>query len=67
MSVLSRKTGFFHLFISYQVASDSELAEALYNKLLSLSNQISTKVPCSESFYWPSEFVTESGFTARGH
>jgi hypothetical protein len=65
MSVLSRKTGFFHLFISYQVASDSELAEALYNKLLSLSNQISTKVPCSESFYWPSEFLRSDPSSLR--
>jgi hypothetical protein len=63
MSTLSRKTGFFHIFISYQVASDSNFAENLYYKLLSLSNSL--QVPYSETFFWPREFLRSDSSLLR--
>jgi hypothetical protein len=57
---LTRKTGFFHAFISYQVVADSSRAESLYSQLVSLSSQNFTQVPAAESFYWPKEFNRSS-------
>jgi hypothetical protein len=63
MSTLSRKTGFFHIFISYQVASDSNFVENIYYKLLSLSNSL--QLPYSETFYWPREFFRSDSSLLR--
>jgi hypothetical protein len=35
-SLVPRSTHFFHVFISYRVASEKELARALYEKLSAL-------------------------------
>jgi hypothetical protein len=63
--VLSRRNGFFHAFLSYQVASDSDKADALYNKLVCLAVQKLVQVPAPQPSYWPKEFKRSDACPVR--